>query len=52
LTIHRKVIDSQRTAAGLRRLTAVISLLLWLGVGLGGRALGYVTTAASPLIGR
>jgi hypothetical protein len=52
LTIHRKVIDSHRTAVGLRRLAAVISLLLWLGVGLGGRALGYVTTAASPLSGQ
>jgi hypothetical protein len=52
LTIHRKVTDSQHTAVGLRRLAAVISLLLWLGVGLGGRALGYVTTAASPLIGQ
>jgi hypothetical protein len=52
LTIHRKVIDSPRTAIGLRRLTAMISLLLWLGVGLGGRALGYVTTAASPLSGQ
>ncbi|HTB64881.1 MAG TPA: DUF6644 family protein [Steroidobacteraceae bacterium] len=52
LTIHRKVIDSQRTAVGLRRLAAVISLLLWLGVGLGGRALGYVTTAASSVGGQ
>jgi hypothetical protein len=52
LTIHRKVIDSQHAAVSLRRVTAMISLLLWLGVGLGGRALGYVTTAASPLIGQ
>ncbi len=52
LTIHRKVIDSQRTGIGLRRLAAVISLLLWLGVGLGGRALGYVTTAASAVSGQ
>ncbi|HEY4340638.1 MAG TPA: DUF6644 family protein [Steroidobacteraceae bacterium] len=52
LTIHRKVIDSQHAAVSLRRVTAVICLLLWLGVGLGGRALGYVTTAASPLIGQ
>jgi hypothetical protein len=52
VTIHRKVVDSQRTAVGVRRLAAVVSLLLWLGVGLGGRALGYVTTAAAPGIGR
>jgi hypothetical protein len=52
LTIHRKVIDSQRGAVGVQRVTALVSLLLWLGVGLGGRALGYVTTAASPLIGQ
>jgi hypothetical protein len=52
LTIHRKVIDAQRTGAGVRALTALVSLLLWLGVGLGGRALGYVTTAASTLTGQ
>jgi hypothetical protein len=52
LTIHRKVIDAQRTGAGVRALTALVSLLLWLGVGLGGRALGYVTTAASALTGQ
>jgi hypothetical protein len=52
LTLHRKVIDSQHAVIGLQRLAAVVSLLLWLGVGLGGRALGYVTTAASPLIGQ
>jgi hypothetical protein len=51
LTIHRKVIDAQQTPAGVRALTALVSLLLWLGVGLGGRALGYVTTAASTLTG-
>ena len=52
LTVHRKVIDSQHTAVGLRRIAAVVSLLLWLGVGLGGRSLGYITTAASPLTGQ
>jgi hypothetical protein len=26
---------------------AIVSTLLWLGVGLGGRAIGYVTTAAT-----
>jgi hypothetical protein len=51
LTLHRRVIESQRTPASLRRVAAVISLLLWLGVGLGGRALGYVTTAASAVNG-
>jgi hypothetical protein len=51
LTLHRKVIDAQQTATGLRRLTALVSLLLWLGVGLGGRAIGYVTTAASAVSG-
>jgi hypothetical protein len=50
LTIHRRVIDAGH-GAGLRRLVALISLLLWLGVGLGGRAIGYVTTAASALTG-
>jgi hypothetical protein len=29
----------------------LVSLLLWLGVGLGGRAIGYVTTAASAVGG-
>jgi hypothetical protein len=52
VTIHRSVINAQRTPAGVRALTAVVSLLLWLGVGLGGRALGYVTTAASNLTGQ
>src|ERR1700691_941482 len=40
LTLHRKVIDAQQTPTGLRALTALVSLLLWLGVGLGGRAIG------------
>ena len=51
LTVQRKVIDAPDAAAGLRRLTAVVSLLLWLGVGLGGRALGFVTTSAEALGG-
>jgi hypothetical protein len=51
LTVHRRVIDAPRTGAGLRWVTAAISLLLWLGVGLGGRALGYVTTSASSVVG-
>jgi hypothetical protein len=51
LTIYRKVIDSPRSGTGVRWATALVSLLLWLGVGLGGRALGYVTTAASSVAG-
>ena len=51
LTLHRRIIESQRTPPSLRRVAAVVSLLLWLGVGLGGRALGYVTTAASAVNG-
>jgi len=51
LTIYRKVTDARSAAAGVRWLTALISLLLWLGVGLGGRAIGYVTTAATALTG-
>jgi hypothetical protein len=49
LTIYRKVTDAQHAGAGVRWCTALISLLLWLGVGLGGRAIGYVTTAATAL---
>ncbi|HEY1898809.1 MAG TPA: DUF6644 family protein [Steroidobacteraceae bacterium] len=52
LTIHRRVVDAPQGPVGRRWLTAVISLLLWLGVGLGGRALGFVTTAASAVIGQ
>ena len=51
LTAHRRIIESQRTSMSLRRVAAAVSLLLWLGVGLGGRALGYVTTAASAVNG-
>lgn len=51
LTLHRRVIDSQRASLLLRWATAAVSLLLWLGVGLGGRALGFVTTAASAVGG-
>ena len=48
-TIHRKVAmsDESRVSPLWRRLVAVISLVLWTGVGLGGRAIGYVTTAAT-----
>jgi hypothetical protein len=51
LTVHRRVLESPRTAWSLRWVAACVSLLLWLGVGLGGRALGYVTTAASSVNG-
>jgi hypothetical protein len=51
LTLHRKVLEAPRSGAGVRWLAATVSLLLWLGVGLGGRALGYVTTAASAVAG-
>jgi len=48
LTVQRRVIDAPRAGALLRWATAVASLLLWLAVGLGGRFIGYVTTAAGP----
>ncbi|HTC51803.1 MAG TPA: DUF6644 family protein [Steroidobacteraceae bacterium] len=50
-TLHRRVLDRPKTGAPVRALTALVSLLLWLGVGLGGRAIGYVTTAASAVAG-
>ena len=48
-TIHRKVAmsDESRVSPLWRRLVAVVSLVLWAGVGLGGRAIGYVTTKVS-----
>ena len=48
-TIHRKVTLSEETAIPWvwRWLTALVSIVLWAGVGLGGRAIGYVTTAAT-----
>jgi hypothetical protein len=49
LTIYRKVTDAPQAPVALRWLTALVSLGLWLGVGLGGRAIGYVTTAATAL---
>jgi hypothetical protein len=50
-TIHRRVLDAPQTGVAVRVMTALVSLLLWLGVGLGGRAIGYVTTAASSVTG-
>ncbi len=48
-TIHSRVTHREDATVGVRWATAIISLLLWTGVGLGGRALGYVTTAASSV---
>jgi hypothetical protein len=51
-TIHRKVTladDGQRFGPAVRVVVAVVSLLLWSGVGLGGRALGYVTTSVGSV---
>ncbi len=46
-TIYRRVTTTDDAPAAVRWVTAVVSVLLWTGVGLGGRALGYVTTAAT-----
>jgi len=50
-TIHRKVAssDESRISPVWRISVALVSLLLWSGVGLGGRAIGYVTTSASSV---
>jgi hypothetical protein len=50
-TIHRKIAmaDETRVSAFWRRSAALLSILLWTGVGLGGRAIGYVTTATSSV---
>jgi hypothetical protein len=46
-TVQSRVIRAEaRVAPRWRLLTAAVSTLLWIGVGLGGRAIGYVTTAA------
>lgn len=45
-TVHRRVTARDDAPAAMRWGTAIVSLLLWTGVGLGGRALGFVTTAA------
>jgi hypothetical protein len=50
-TIHKRVLAAPQAGAAVRLVTALVSLLLWLGVGLGGRAIGYVTTAASAVTG-
>ena len=46
-TIHRRVTSRDDASAGARWSAAVVATLLWTGVGLGGRALGFVTTAVS-----
>ncbi|HUN25726.1 MAG TPA: DUF6644 family protein [Steroidobacteraceae bacterium] len=50
-TIHRKVCLAPQSRLGpaWRRLAALLSLLLWVGVALGGRAIGYVTTPPSAV---
>ena len=46
-TVHRRATSRDDISASLRWTAVIVSLLLWLGVGLGERALGYVTTAAT-----
>ncbi|HEY4710362.1 MAG TPA: DUF6644 family protein [Candidatus Acidoferrales bacterium] len=51
-TIHRKVVlgdDGLRFGPAVRVCVAIVSLVLWSGVGLGGRALGYVTTSVGSV---
>jgi hypothetical protein len=50
-TIHRRVTTAgdARYGTGVRVIVAIVSLMLWTGVGLGGRALGYVTTPTSSV---
>jgi hypothetical protein len=50
-TIHRKVVTSEESqvAPVWRVCAALLSLLLWSGVGLSGRAIGFVTTSASSV---
>jgi len=50
-TIHRRVTraDDARYGAAVRVPVAIVSLLLWTGVGLGGRALGFVTTSVNSV---
>jgi len=51
-TIHRRVTladDGHRFGSAVRIPVAIVSILLWSGVGLGGRALGYITTSVSSV---
>jgi len=52
-TLYRKVVmaDETRVALLWRVLVALVSITLWAGVGLGGRAIGYVTTPTSSVSG-
>jgi hypothetical protein len=52
-TVHRSVSSSDegRITPFWRAVTAVVSILLWAGVALGGRAIGYVTTTAASVSG-
>jgi hypothetical protein len=49
-TVHRRaLLADKRLAPPWRWAAACVSLTLWAGVGLAGRALGYVTTSASAV---
>ena len=41
-TVHRKVTASRQSSPAIEKMTALVSILLWTGVGLGGRAIGFV----------
>jgi hypothetical protein len=45
--VQQRVAAAQRPSAAARWVAALVSTVLWVGVGLGGRAIGYVTTAVS-----
>ncbi len=45
--VQLRVAKQEDPSSGVRWSVAVVSTLLWLGVGLGGRAIGYVTTAVT-----
>ena len=49
-TVYRRVTSRDDSSVAVRWVMAVVSILLWTGVGLGGRALGYVTTAATAAV--
>ncbi|HTR48838.1 MAG TPA: DUF6644 family protein [Verrucomicrobiae bacterium] len=50
-TIYRRVVisDETRVTVTWRVVAALLSIMLWAGVGLGGRAIGYVTTSVSSV---
>ncbi|HTX24471.1 MAG TPA: DUF6644 family protein [Steroidobacteraceae bacterium] len=52
-TVHRRVTSADDGQIGprWRGLIAVVSILLWVGVALAGRAIGYVTTSAASVGG-